>query len=103
MEEWSSINIVRPTAFREVNIVSLNKDTSGEFCVKINYRASEIDLLADTGSPRSSMQESNAKEITARYSDTSISKFTEKTKYKCFNNQDIHIKGVLNMNFKSGY
>ena len=82
--------------------MSLNKDKSGEFRVKTNYRASEIDSLADTGSPRSFMQESIAKEITPRYPDTSISKFTEKTKYKNFNNQDIQIKGVLNINLKSG-
>ena len=31
MEDWSSINIIRPTEFNEVNNVSLNKDTSGEF------------------------------------------------------------------------
>ena len=48
------------------------------------------------------MQESIAKQITTRYSDTSISKFTEKAKYKCFNNQDIQIKCVLNINIKSG-
>ena len=103
MEDWSSINIVRPTGFKEVNNVSLNKDTSGEFWLKTKYRASEIDWLADTGSPGSFMQESIAKEITARYPDSSISKFTEKTKYKCFNNQDIQIKGVLNINLKSGF
>ena len=102
MEDWSSINIVRPTGFKKVNNVYLNKDTSGDFWVKINYKASEIDWLADTGSPRSFMPESIEKEITARYPDTSISKFTEKTKYKCFNNQDIQIKGVLNINLKSG-
>ena len=101
MEDWSSINIIRPTGFKEVNNVSINKDTSGEFWVKTNYRASEIDWLADTGSPRSLMQESTAKEITVRYPVTSISNFTEKTKYKCFNDQDIQIKGVLNINWES--
>ena len=63
----------------------------------------EIDWLADTGSPRSFMQESTAKKITANYPKTSIAKYTEKkTKYKCFNNQDIQLKGVLNVNIKSG-
>ena len=102
MKDWSSINIVQPTGFREVNNVSLNKETSGEYWVKTNYRTSEIDWLADTGSPRSFIQESNAKELTAKYPDTSISNFTEKTKYKCFNSQDIQIKGVLNINLESG-
>ena len=48
------------------------------------------------------MQESTAKETTFRYPVSSISKFTEKTKYKCFNNQYIQIKDVLNINLKSG-
>ena len=34
MEDWSAINIVRPTGFREVNKVSLNKEISAEFWVK---------------------------------------------------------------------
>ena len=47
------------------------------------------------------MHESN--EITAKYPDTKISNFTEKkTKYKCFNNQDIQMKVVMNVNLKSG-
>ena len=94
--------MVRPTGFKEVNNVSLNKDTSGEFWVKTNFRTSEIDWLADTGSPRSFTQDSAAKEITTKYPDTNISKFTEKPKYKCFNDQEIQIKDVLNINLKSG-
>ena len=95
------INLVRPTGFREVDNVSLNKDTSGEFWVKTKCRASVIDWLGDTRSPRSFMQESNAKTLTDKYPDTRISNFTEKTKYKGCNNQDIQIKGVLNINPKS--
>ena len=86
MEDWSSINIVRPTYFKEVNKVSQKKDKSGEFLVKTNYRASEINWLANTGSPKSFTHKSIAKEITSNYPDASVSKFTEKTKYKCFNN-----------------
>ena len=106
IEDWSSINDqlvhIRPIGFRHVNNVSLNKDISGEFWVKTKYRNSEIERSADTGSPRSIMQESTAKEITAKYPDTKITNFMEKTKYKCFNNQDIEIKGVLNVHLKSG-
>ena len=93
MEDWSAINIVRPTGFKEVNNVSLNKDTSGEFWVKTNFTP---------GSPRSFMQESVAKDLIGKHQDASISKFTEKTKYKCFNNQEIQIKGVLNITLSSG-
>ena len=84
MENWSAINIVRPTGFKEVNNVSLNKDTSGEFWVKTNFRKSEIDWLADTGSPRSFMQESVAKDLIGKHQDASISKFTEKNEVQMF-------------------
>ena len=43
MEDWSSINTVRPTGFTDVNNVSLNKDISGEFWVKTKYQNSEIE------------------------------------------------------------
>ena len=78
MEDWSSINIVRPTGFREVTNVSVNKDISEEFWVKIKYRISEIEWLADTGSPRSFMQESTAKEIAAKYPDTKLQTLRKK-------------------------
>ena len=52
MEDWSFINIVQPTGFKEVNNVSLSKDASGELLAKTKYRTSEIDWLADTGCPR---------------------------------------------------
>ena len=102
MEDWSAINIVRPTGFKEVKNVSLNKDINGEFWVKTNFRKSEIDWLADTGSPRSFMQESVAKDLIGKHQDASKSKFTGKTKYKCFNNQENQIKGVLNITLSSG-
>ena len=42
MEDWSSINVVRPTGFTDVNNVSIKKDISGEFWVKTKYQNSEI-------------------------------------------------------------
>ena len=57
MEDWTSVSAVRPTTFKAINNVSLNKDTGGEFAVKTNCGNTEIDWLADTGPPRSFMQE----------------------------------------------
>ena len=34
MEEWSSVNTIRPTGFNEVNNVSLNKEAGEESWVK---------------------------------------------------------------------
>ena len=43
------------------------------------------------------MQESQAKQIISKSQRAQTTTFTEKRKYKCFNNQDIHITGVLHM------
>ena len=102
MEDWNSVNIIRPTAFKEISNVSLNKETGGEFWVKTNFSNMEIDWLADTGSPRSFMQQSKTKDIVRKHPSTKISTFINKTRYKCFNNQDIQITGVQHLTLKSG-
>ena len=102
MEDWSSVNIIRPTAFKEISNVSLNKETGGEFWVKTNFSNMEIDWLADTGSPRSFMQESKTKDIVRKHPSNKISTFNKKTRYKCFNNQDTQITGVQHLILKSG-
>ena len=62
----------------------------------------EVDWLADTGSPRSFLEYTKAKEITKRNKERKITMFDEKSRYKCFNNQDIKILGVLHITLKSG-
>ena len=42
MEDWPSVNIIRPTAIKEINNVSLNKETGGEFWVKNSFGNTEI-------------------------------------------------------------
>ena len=102
MEDRSSVNTIRSTGLNEVNNVSLNKETGGEFWVKTNDNNLELDWLADTGSPRSFMQYSKAQEIVRNHTSSKITTFKEKTRYKCFNNQDIKITGVLHITLKSG-
>ena len=101
MEDWSSVNTIRPTGLNEVNNVSLNKEAGGEFWVRTNYNNLELDWLADTVSPRSFMQYSKAQEIVLNNIPSKITTFKEKTRYKCFNNQDIKITGVLHKTLKS--
>ena len=98
MEDWSSVNTISPTGFHKVNNVLLNKELGREFWVKTNYNSLELDWFADTGSPRLFMQYSKAQDIVHKYTQT----FKEKTRYKCFNNQDIKIRGVLNITLRSG-
>ena len=101
MEDWSSMNSIRPTGLNELNNVSLNKETGGEFLVKTNYNNLELNWLADTGSPRLFMQYSKAQEIVRKNTSSKITRFKVKTKYNCFNNQDIKKTGVLHITLKS--
>ena len=57
IQDWATVNRVRSSSiFKEINNVSIYKVVGGEFWVKTNQQNTEIDWLADTGSPRSFMQ-----------------------------------------------
>ena len=61
-----------------------------------------MDWLADTSSPLSFMEHAKAKEITNKNKASRITTFDKKSRYKCFNNQDIKISGVKHITLKSG-
>ena len=102
MEDWSSVNTIRPVALRKINSISLNKKAGGECWVKTKCDNIVMDWLADTGSPRSFMEHAKAKDITNKNKASRITTFDEKSRYKCFNNQEIKISGVLHITLKSG-
>ena len=80
MEDWASVNTVRPSIYKEINNVSLNKDTRGEIWFKTNCGETKIDWVADTGSPISFKQETTATSIVSKHTSTKTTTFTEKTK-----------------------
>ena len=102
MEDWSSVNTVRPIGPDTVNNVALSKESGGEFLVNTKCNDLNLDWLADTGSPRSFIQYSKVQEIVDIHPESKITNFIEKTRYKCFNNQEIKILGVLQITLKSG-
>ena len=102
MEDWSTVNTVRPTGPDTVNNVALSKESRGEFWVNTKCNDLNLDWLADTGSARSFIQYSKAQEIVDIHPESKITNFKEKTRYKCFNNQEINILGVLQITLKSG-
>ena len=103
MEDWSSVNTIRPVEVKKINTISFNKTTGGECWVKTNGNNTEVDWLADTGSPRSFLEYAKAKEITKQNKESKITMFDEKSRYKCFNNQDIKILGVLHITLSRGH
>ena len=52
MENWSSVNTIRPVEVKKIYTISVNKTTGGECWVKNEREKTEVDWLADTGSPR---------------------------------------------------
>ena len=101
-EDWANINLIRPTEFNPQKNDQINKNTNGEFWVKTTTKAEKIQWLTDTGSPRSFINTQKALEISNKIDNAVIHPYNEETKYRCFNNNDIGIKGVLHMELKSG-
>ena len=102
MEDWSSVNTIRPVELKKINSISFNKEAGGECWVKTKCNNIVVDWLADTGSPLSFIEHAKAKEITNKNKSSRITTFDEKSRYKCFNNQVTKISGVLHIKLKSG-
>ena len=102
MEDWSSVNTIRPVVLKKIKSISFNKEAGGERWVKTKCNNIEMDWLADTGSPQSFLEHAKAKEITNKNKTSRITTLDEKSRYKCFNNQDIKISGVPYITLKSG-
>ena len=80
----------------------VNEDPLGEFGVETTTGPRKIEWLADTGSPRSFMNEELANKLQKKIPNIKITEYTEKTIYKSFTNINTEIKGVLSINLKSG-
>ena len=94
-EDWA--NIFFP---QKNNLV--NKESNGEFWVETTTQEHKLQWLADTDSPCSFINHETAIQLQKEIENTRIEKFRENTVYKCFNNNNIEIKGVLIIDIKSG-
>ena len=101
-EDWANINLIRPTEFNPQKNDQINKNTNWEFWVETTTKAGKIQWLTDTGSPRSFINTQKALELSNKIDNAEIHPYNEETTYRCFNNSDIAIKGVLHMELKSG-
>ena len=101
-EDWQNINIIRPTQFSPQKNNFINKESNGEFWVETKTQSHKLQWLADTGSPRSFINQEIAQKLQKEIQNIRIEKFTENTVYKCFNNNNIEIEGVLIIDIQSG-
>ena len=102
LEYWANINLIRPTEFNPQKRDEINKNKNAELWVETTTKAGKIQWLADTGSPRSFINTQKQLELSNKIDNAEIHQYNEETKYRCFNNNDIAIKGVLHMELKSG-
>ena len=100
--DWQNINIIRPTQFSPQKNNFINKESNGEFWVETTTQSHKLQWLADTGSPRSFINQEFAQKLRKEIQNIRIEKFTENTIYKCFNNNNIEIEGVLIIDIQSG-
>ena len=101
-EDWANINLIRPTDFSPMKNEKVNKDQLGDFWVETTTGTQKIQWLADTGSPRSFMNEELANNLQKEIPNIKITEYTENTIYKSFTNNNIEVKAVLSINLKSG-
>ena len=101
-EGWAIINLIHPTIFHNQPNDILNKNSDGEFWVETVTDQVKLQWLANTGSPRSFINTDKAIELTKKIPNAAIHPYKENTKYRCFNNNNIQIRGVLHLNIRSG-
>ena len=101
-EEWTKVNLIRPTTFHKEENLILNNDGLEEFWLATTNNNKQIVWLADTGSPGIFMNITTANDLLLHISKAKIAPFKEQEKFKCFNNKQIKIEGVLHLDLKSG-
>ena len=102
-EDWANINLIRPTEFIANTNDAINKEFNGEFRVGTTTRSRKLQWLANTGSPTSFINQHIAQQLQKEIPNAKISAYTENTIYKCFNKNNIDMKGVLTLDIKSGF
>ena len=66
-EDWANINIIRPTQFTAQKNNVMNKESTGEFWVETETQSHKIQWLADTGLPRSFINQEVAEQLQKRF------------------------------------
>ena len=79
------------------------KEQNDEIWVQTTCNNSEkIEWLADTGSPCSFINPTTANKFKTQNPNVRLEKYNENKHYRCFNNKEIKIKGVIHMDITSG-
>ena len=102
-DSWNTVNLISPKTFHNSQPHKLSPNIS-ENWIETTSDTTEIDWLADTGSPRSFVCKAEAKRIlqqckSAKWRDPTGCQ----TKYRCFNSIEIPIAGRIKLKLRSGH
>ena len=96
------MNFIKSTTLQTGKNTIINKNDLGEFWVATITNNKKIVWLADTGSPKTFMNINTARDLLHYITKAKIVPYKEQEKFKCFNNKEIKIVGVLQMDPSSG-
>ena len=101
-DDWAKIILIRPTIFHNQPNDNVIKNSYGEFWVETVTDQEKLQWLADISSPRSFINIDKALDLTKTIPSAAIHPYKENTKYRCFNNNNIQIRGLLLLDLTSG-
>ena len=102
-DSWNTVNLIHPTNFVNAHPQKLSPNISEEIWIKSSTDKFETNWLADTGSPRSFICKTEAERIIQMCKSAKWRKPTNsQTQYRCFNNIEIPITGIIQINLRSG-
>ena len=103
-DSWNTVNLINPKLFHCAQPHKLSPRITDEIWIKTSSDTTEIDWLADTGSPRSFVCKTEAEKILRHCKSAKWKHPTGcQTQYRCFNNIEIPITGIIQMNLRSGH
>ena len=102
-DSWNTANLIHPKSFVHAHPHKLSPNISEEIWIKPSTDTFETDWLADTGSPRSFICKTEAERIIQQCKSAKWKEPTNgQTQYRCFNNIEIPITGIIQINLRSG-
>ena len=103
-DSWNTVNLINPKLFHSAQPQKLSPRTTDEIWIKTSSDTTEIDWLADTGSPRSFVCKTEAERILRHCKSAKWKHPTGcQTQCRCFNNIEIPITAIIQMNVRSGH
>ena len=102
-DSWNTVNFINPKSFKTAQPHTLSPSISDKIWIKTSTDTFDTDWLADTGSPRSFICKTEAERILRQCKSTKWKEPSgNQIQYRCFNNLEIPIKGIIQINLRSG-